>query len=148
MLVAANTEMVYAHSLCTLHVYTYECSTEQQLQLQCTLIHCLSCACRWFSWALTSSPHWCPACKIASRPRLAQVRGLCANVTIALPAPALAAGHKAVFSPGEHLGGSWWFSGSAEGQQGWCLHWQGECRGALPLLQFFLRELNVPVFFP
>lgn len=37
MLVTANTEMVYAHGLCTLHIYTYEFSTEQQSQLQGTL---------------------------------------------------------------------------------------------------------------
>lgn len=75
----------------------------------CTLllIHCLFCACRWFSWGLTSSLHWCPACKIASRPRLAQVRGLCASVTITLPTPALADNSELFCFPGEHLGGSW-----------------------------------------
>lgn len=111
------------------------------------LILCLLCACRWSSWGLTSSLPWCPACKIASRPRLAQVRGVCVGVTITLPPPALAAGLRAVF-PGEHWGGSWWFSDSAEGQQSWCLYWalEEESRGALPLLQFFPEGIECSCF--
>lgn len=84
------------------------------------LIHCLFCSYRSFSWGLTSSLHWCPACKIASRPRLAQVRDLCVSVTITLPAPALPAGLRAV------QGSTWKDLGSfqtAEGHQGQCLHW-------------------------
>lgn len=92
----------------------------------CALKHRLSCICRWFFWGLTSFQRWCPACKIASRRRLAQVRGLCVCVcvTTTLVRSPLAAVCKAFFVLRRALRRLLVVSGSS-------LH--GERRGAVPL---------------
>lgn len=72
------------------------------------------------------------------------MRGLCVTVTIALPAPALAAGHKAVFLPRRELGRLL----VAEGQQGWCLHWVlgGRAEGLCHCYSFFPEVFECSCF--